>query len=566
MFVNEAQLDSSNLLSSNGVIHGVSAVMTINRNRCDDASFTRSPGRICPNATRPDPSMRSRKCMFTRMFEGERLLTIGCRATCLQENRVRRCCSGFFGPHCESCPGPAGRSCSSNGFCSDGASGAGNCSCNPGFRGTACETCSAGKYGGDGSCECDVGWRGVLCDQKIESSAGDLCGALQCHTSANCVIRSSSPQCLCAAGFTGNGTSCSGDRKQETGNGGCSVLAVCKRTLPGQRECVCTAGHTGDGLVCVEINPCLQGNGGCHSDAECFHAGPNKTSCVCSKGFKGDGQTCEMINLCKKRNGGCHQSARCNTTGPGVRSCSCYNNFVGDGISCRGTVARELLARKLRDFYVILMLMDIHLKGRGPFTVFVPNKEALRAAGVKKRAMTGPPHRELLASMLRSHIVMCHTLLPADLARPRNLTSLSGTVMTTRSQEGSIFINDANVTYSNGVSVNGIFHEISKFLVSPVSVEDLPVALLNLTDVAERHGYKTFIKLLQILNAWVSRFQDSGLMDLLQNPIFQPVTLFMPSDDVMAALPKEQRDFLFHPDNRAQLTEYLKYHILQARR
>ncbi|XP_010779612.1 stabilin-2-like, partial [Notothenia coriiceps] len=157
LFVNEAQLDSSNLLSSNGVIHGVSAVMIINRNRCDDASFTRSPGscvdclfpqgKICPNATRPDLSMRTRKCMFTRMFEGERLLTIGCRATCLQENRVRRCCSGFFGPHCESCPGPAGQSCSSNGFCSDGASGAGNCSCNPGFRGTACETCSAGKYG-----------------------------------------------------------------------------------------------------------------------------------------------------------------------------------------------------------------------------------------------------------------------------------------------------------------------------------------------------------------------------------------------------------------------------------
>jgi len=68
------------------------------------------------------------------------------------------------------------------------------------------------------------------------------------------------------------------------------------------------------------------------------------------------------------------------------------------------------------------------------------------------------------------------------------------------------------------------------------------------------------------MNAWVSWFQDSGLMDLLQDHIFQPVTLFMPSDNVMAALPKEQRDFLFHPDNRAQLTEYLKYHILQGRK
>lgn len=35
------------------------------------------------------------------------------------------------------------------------------------------------------------------------------------------------------------------------------------------------------------------------------------------------------------------------------------------------------------------------------------------------------------ATMLRSHIVMCHTLLPVDLSRPRNLTSLSGHVLTT---------------------------------------------------------------------------------------------------------------------------------------
>ncbi|XP_063761654.1 stabilin-2 isoform X2 [Eleginops maclovinus] len=591
LFVNEAQLNSSNLLSGNGVIHGVSAVLIVNKNRCDDATFAKvsgdcvdclfPQGKICPNTTVPDPSVRSRKCMFTRMFENERLLTIGCRATCLQETRVRRCCTGFFGLHCESCPGPAGWPCFGNGFCSDGARGAGDCSCNPGFSGTACESCGDGKYGvhcdqecvcvhgrcaeglqGDGSCECDVGWRGVLCDQKIESSADGLCGALKCHTSANCVIRSSSPQCLCAVGFEGNGTTCKATDVCVQDNGGCSVFAVCKRTLPGRRECVCRAGYTGDGLVCLgkyKINPCLQGNGGCHSDAECIHVGPNKSSCACSEGYSGDGQTCEMINLCRKRNGGCHHSALCNMTGPGVRSCSCHSNFLGDGISCRGTVARELLARKLRDFYLSLMVTDIPLKGRGPFTVFAPNQEAyaaLRAAGHKKRATMGPAHRELLASLLRSHIVMCHTLLPADLARPRNLTSLSGTVLTTRSQEGSIFINDANVTHSNGVSVNGIFHEISKFLVSPVLDQNLPVVPVNLTDVAERHGYNTFYKLLQ----------DAGVMNLLQDPVFQPVTVFLPSDNVMADLPKEQRDFLFHPDNRAQLTEYLKYHVLQGQK
>lgn len=93
------------------------------------------------------------------------------------------------------------------------------------------------------------------------------------------MIRPSGPQCLCAAGFQGNGTSCQGHKNDRNNsnnnnikiiradgvcvcvyaavdacqhaNGGCSELAVCKRTQPGRRECVCGSGYHGDGLVCV---------------------------------------------------------------------------------------------------------------------------------------------------------------------------------------------------------------------------------------------------------------------------------------------------------------------------
>lgn len=57
-------------------------------------------------------------------------------------------------------------------------------------------------------------------------------------------------------------------------------------------------------------------------------------------------------------------------------------------------------------------------------------------------------------------------------------------------------------------------------------------------------------------------FQDTGVMDLIDNVIFHPVTIFLPSDDVMASLPQQQKDFLFHQQNRAQLQEYLKYHVM----
>eukprot|EP00066_Takifugu_rubripes_P026344 XP_011615610.1 PREDICTED: stabilin-2 [Takifugu rubripes] len=584
LFVNNVQIDSSNLLSGNGVIHGLTQVLSIISNRCDETTYLKfrgscvdclfSKSKMCPNDTVPDISVRKKKCVFTVMFEEERLLTLGCRTTCLRKNIVPRCCGGFFGEHCKACPGPSGLPCYGNGVCVDGTNGTGVCQCNKGFNGTACEMCEGGKYGvhcdqdctckngrcnegltGDGTCECDVGWRGVLCDEKIEPQ-GDLCGSIKCHTSANCVVTTSGFKCLCAAGFRGNGTVCQARDACAHNNGGCSVNAACKRTLPGRRDCVCHSGFSGDGLVCVEINACLEGNQGCHVNAECLHVGPNKTSCICLEGYSGDGRNCEMINLCEKRNGGCSDNARCNMSAPGVRTCTCSSNYVGDGFTCRGTVGKELLKKKLRDFYFSLMMTDISLKGRGPFTVFVPSSEAFeQERKEKKLLMDSQLGKDGFARILRSHIVMCHTLLPVDLSRPRNLTSLSGLVLTTSSSQGKIFINQANVTYSDDVSINGIFHVIDKILV-PLDVNTSIDVVLNLTDVAERHGYKTFYKLLE----------DSGVMDLLSHEVHQPATVFLPSDEALVSLPPEQKNFLFHKENRPQLVEYLKFHILPAQK
>ncbi|XP_056311841.1 stabilin-2-like [Danio aesculapii] len=47
------------------------------------------------------------------------------------------------------------------------------------------------------------------------------------------------------------------------------------------------------------------------------------------------------------------------------------------------------------------------------------------------------------------------------------------------------------------------------------------------------------------------------------DPIHQPVTLFMPTDDAMSALAQEQKDFLYAMHNRDKLSEYLRYHILR---
>ncbi|KAJ8006691.1 hypothetical protein DPEC_G00109850 [Dallia pectoralis] len=579
LFVNEALVNVSDIQTDKGVIHGLSAVMEIIKNRCDNQQIKTIQGTcqdcffpkedLCPTGSTL-VKFDKRKCVFSTVFQGEPLRGIGCRTICKITTIMRKCCGGFYGEHCEQCPGPNDHPCYQNGLCQDGINGTGVCQCNKGFNGTACETCQVGKYGihcdqdckcdngrcndginGDGTCECDAYWRGVTCNERFNK---ENCGDRKCHTSAICVLQIGiGNSCKCLGGFEGNGTVCKAKDACQENNGGCSSHAMCKRTLPGRRQCVCLKGYHGDGMVCVSINPCLDGNGGCHVNAHCIHTGPNKTSCVCSQGYKGDGkESCTAINLCLKKNGECHRHARCNMTGPGERSCECMAEYVGNGIMCKGTVATELLIRRLRNFYMIGLMAGISLKARGPFTVFAPTNEAFTKAGKELQSLIKTGNG---MNFFYYHIVSCHTLLTSDLTMPRNLTTLTGDVLTISYSEGVILINNnIKVVDSDDPSTNGIIHVIDTVMMpenlKKVDVIEKP---MNLTDVADRYGYKTFYKLLEA----------SAVMDMVNDPLHQPITIFLPSDQAMDALPEKQKDFLYDTQNQGHLIEYLKYHIIQ---
>ncbi|KAF5922749.1 hypothetical protein HPG69_008123 [Diceros bicornis minor] len=200
-----------------------------------------------------------------------------------------------------------------HGQCQDRLLGSGECRCQEGFHGTACEMCELGRYGpnctgvcdcahglcqeglrGDGSCVCNVGWQGLRCDQKVDPCAHD--------------------------------------------HGGCSPHANCTKVAPGQRTCTCQDGYTGDGELCQEINSCLIHHGGCHLHAECIPTGP------------------------QQNNGGCSPYAMCKSTGDGQRTCTCdAAHTVGDGFTCRARVGLEYK----------------ELKGDGPFTIFVPHADLM---------------------------------------------------------------------------------------------------------------------------------------------------------------------------------------------
>ncbi|XP_028673278.2 stabilin-2 [Erpetoichthys calabaricus] len=578
LFVNTAQVNFTNQLVRNGVIHGLMNVLDVQKNRCDKNISSPAEAKCtfchslasCPFGTAPVVGKKVH-CTFSRYVLGRRFLYFGCKPVCRNTVIIKTCCEGFFGSQCEPCPGSTGKPCFGNGICQDGQNGTGICQCDKGFNGTACETCVDGKYGshcdqdcscvhgmckegpsGDGSCECDVGWRGVNCDIKITE---DSCNNT-CHTSANCLTSDGTSYCKCAAGFQGNGTYCTAVDACASNNGSCSSQAVCKRTTPGKRSCLCNAGYTGDGVICLEINPCLQDNGGCHANAECTHTGPNQSACNCLPGYSGDGKSCKSINLCLKKNGGCSESALCTHIGPGERNCTCHSGYVGNGLKCRGSLSAELLSPSTSHFLLKLkgsMVKD--LSGEGPFTVFIPTADAFRTSLlVKQWAAKG-----LLSQVLRYHIVGCMQLDISDLITPINITTLQGEMIQISYSQGFTYLNkDAKILLTEAPCSNGIIHIIDKML-EPEHFQSMPTTSYgsitqdNLTTVAENHGYKKFIKLLQ----------DTDVLTLINNPIHQPVTLFWPTDSAMMALPKEQQDFLFNKDNKAKLEEYLKYHVIR---
>ncbi|XP_035875396.1 stabilin-2 [Phyllostomus discolor] len=263
---------------------------------CGSCSYTPS----CPRWTKPK-GMKQR-CQYNQSFKNK---VEGCRQQCALVIQLPRCCKGYFGKDCQACPGGPDAPCNNRGVCLDQYSATGECKCNAGFNGTACELCWPGRFGPN--CQpCGCSDHGQ-CDEGITGSG----------------------QCLCEAGWTGR--FCDTQTVlPPVCTPPCSANATCKEN----NTCECNLNYEGDGMTCTVVDFCKQNNGGCTKVAKCSQKG-TKVSCSCPKGYKGDGHSCSEIDPCADGlNGGCHEHATCKMTGPGKKKCECKSHYIGDGVSC----------------------------------------------------------------------------------------------------------------------------------------------------------------------------------------------------------------------------------------
>ncbi len=184
------------------------------------------------------------------------------------------------------------------------------------------------------------------------------------------------------------------------------------------------------------------------------------------------------------------------------------------------------------------------LKGDGPFTVFAPTDEAFAALPEGTvETLLKPENKALLTAILTYHVV------PGDLkaehvVKADKLVTLNGQKLDLSTDDG-VQIDGANVVKTDIGTSNGTIHVIDAVIMP--STKDI------IDTAVEAGSFKTL----------AAALGAAELIETLQGD--GPFTVFAPTDDAFAKLPKGTVESLLKPENKAKLQAVLTYHVVPGR-
>lgn len=183
------------------------------------------------------------------------------------------------------------------------------------------------------------------------------------------------------------------------------------------------------------------------------------------------------------------------------------------------------------------------LKGPGPFTVFAPSDEAFAKlpAGTITELLK-PENKQKLANILKYHVVS-GKVLAADV-KTGGVATLAGQRVDLKADKG-VSIDNAKVVTADVIASNGVIHVIDTVIMPSDK---------NIVETAVAAGsFKTLARLLEQAEL-VGALTGEG-----------PFTVFAPTDEAFAKLPKETVESLLKPENKDKLAGILKFHVIQGR-
>ena len=184
------------------------------------------------------------------------------------------------------------------------------------------------------------------------------------------------------------------------------------------------------------------------------------------------------------------------------------------------------------------------LNGAGPFTVFAPTNAAFAKlpAGALTALLADKP---ALQKLLKYHVVP-GKVLAAQVVTLTEATTVEGTKVTIRVQNGEVFINDSKVTMTDIQASNGVIHVIDAVLSPPAPTPG------NIVEVASSNAE---------FSTLVTAIEAAGLTTTLSGP--GPFTVLAPTNAAFAALPAGALQALLA--NVPELTKILTYHVVAQR-
>jgi uncharacterized surface protein with fasciclin (FAS1) repeats len=184
------------------------------------------------------------------------------------------------------------------------------------------------------------------------------------------------------------------------------------------------------------------------------------------------------------------------------------------------------------------------LKGEGPFTVFAPTDEAFAKlpAGTVETLLK-PQNKATLTAILTYHVAPGR-FDAQDVVARTNLGTLNGQRIDIKAADG-VRVDNANVVKADIECTNGVIHVIDRVI--------MPSSDSILETAAKAGSFQTL----------AAAVKTAGLVEALSGD--GPYTVFAPTDAAFAKLPAGTVETLLKPENRQQLIEILKYHVVPGR-
>jgi len=200
----------------------------------------------------------------------------------------------------------------------------------------------------------------------------------------------------------------------------------------------------------------------------------------------------------------------------------------------------------------------------GPLTVFAPTNEAFAALPAATLAsLLDPKNIKELDSILAYHVLYDAAVRAEDLQASQDVATLEGQKLHITKVGAVVTVQNAKVIEANVFATNGIVHVIDGVLTPPAT--KAPTAAPIPTPAPTPVATKNIVQLaagVPALSTLVTALKAGKLVTALSGT--GPFTVFAPTNDAFAALPKAKLASLLEPANIKDLDSILEYHVIKG--